>query len=96
MDGNRDIEWLADQAVVAAGRLASVPTHLLGPAGRSLQAAVTSGSLGFQPPKPAEAPQRGEGRRSPKAPRSDADGAFQPSLMVGVPNSGEAKKPRRT
>lgn len=37
-------EWLAEQAAVAADRLVNIPTHLLGPAGRALQASVNSGT----------------------------------------------------
>lgn len=93
MDGYVNSGWLTTQAIVAAGRLANVPTHLLGPAGRSLQAAVTGGSIGFQPPTRAQASGLEGGRLASQASVS-GEGDFQPSLVMGLP-SGQAKSARR-
>lgn len=82
-------DWLAIQASIAAERLVRVPTELLGPAGRTLQAAAASGTFTVRDltavPSARKANSGPSARKRPRSMRSGrpAD-AVQPPLMLGV------------
>jgi len=82
-------DWLAIQASIAAERLVTVPTELLGPAGRTLQAAAASGTFAVR--DLAAVPYARSAKSGPstgKRPRSMRSGrhaeTMQPPLMLGV------------